>query len=92
MNQPWPEYSGRMNLFISGIDDQVRKPGDQPTIGLILCKSKNKTVAEYATRNLRNPIAVAEHRLPRLLPTPEQLELELENAAQQIKAGEDAKE
>lgn len=92
MDEFKPEYSGRMNLFISGIDDQVRKPGDQPTIGLILCKSKNKTVAEYATRNLRNPIAVAEHRLPRLLPTPEQLELELENAAQQIKAGEDAKE
>ncbi len=89
MDEFKPDYSGRMNLFISAIDDQVRKPGDQPTIGLILCKSKNKTVAEYATRNLRNPIAVAEHRLPKLLPTTEQLELELENAAQQLEASED---
>ncbi|MEM6838638.1 MAG: PDDEXK nuclease domain-containing protein [Cyanobacteria bacterium P01_C01_bin.120] len=90
MDEFKPDYSGRMNLFISAIDDQVRKPGDQPTIGLILCKSKNKTVAEYATRNLRNPIAVAEHKLPKLLPTTEQLELELENAAQQLEASEEA--
>lgn len=78
------EYSGRMNLLISAVDEQVRKAGDQPTIGIILCKTKNKTIAEYAIRNLRNPIAVAEHRLPKLLPTPEQLQTELENAAQQI--------
>jgi hypothetical protein len=83
--QEFPE----MNLFIAAVDEQERKPGDQPTIGIILCKTKNKTIAEYAIRNLRNPIAVAEHRLPKLLPTPEQLELELENAAQQIEAEED---
>jgi predicted nuclease of restriction endonuclease-like (RecB) superfamily len=79
-----PEYSGRMNLFISAVDEQVRKTGDQPTIGLILCKTKNKTIAEYAIRNLRNPIAIAEHRLPKLLPTPEQLEMELDQAVQQL--------
>jgi len=67
----------------------VRKAGDQPTIGIILCKTKNKTIAEYAIRNLSNPIAVAEHRLPKLLPTTEQLELEVENAVQKI---EDEKE
>ena len=80
------EYSGRMNLLIAGVDEQVRKAGDQPTIGIILCKTKNTTIAEYAIRNLRNPIAVAEHKLPKLLPTPEQLKLELESAVQQIKA------
>ena len=83
------EYSGRMNLLISAVDEQVRKAGDQPTIGIILCKTKNKTVAEYAIRNLRNPIAIAEHRLPRLLPTPEQLELEVESAVQRIEGEED---
>jgi len=83
------EYSGRMNLLIAAVDEQVRKTGDQPTIGIILCKTKNKTIAEYSIRNLSNPIAVAEHRLPKLLPTTEQLELELENAAQRIEGEED---
>jgi len=89
MDEFQAEYSGRMNLLISAVDEQVRKAGDQPTIGIILCKTKNKTIAEYAIRNLSNPIAVAEHRLPKLLPTTEQLELEVENAVQKI---EDEKE
>ncbi|MEM9008026.1 MAG: PDDEXK nuclease domain-containing protein, partial [Cyanobacteria bacterium P01_F01_bin.86] len=59
MDQFKAEYSGQMNLYISAVDEQNRKEYDQPTIGLILCKTKNKTVAEYALRNLRNPIAVA---------------------------------
>jgi predicted nuclease of restriction endonuclease-like (RecB) superfamily len=84
------EYSGRMNLLISAVDEQVRKAGDQSTIGIILCKTKNKTIAEYAIRNLRNPIAVAEHRLPKLLPSTEQLELELKNAAQRIEGEENS--
>jgi predicted nuclease of restriction endonuclease-like (RecB) superfamily len=83
------EYSGRMNLSISAVDEQVRKTSDQPTIGIILCKTKNKTIAEYAIRNLRNPIAVAEHRFPKLLPTPEQLEMELDQAMQQLEERQD---
>jgi predicted nuclease of restriction endonuclease-like (RecB) superfamily len=73
-----PEHSGRMNFYISAIDAQEREEHDQPTIGTILCKTKNKTVAEYALGNLRNPIAITTHRLP----SPEQLQSELDVAAQ----------
>jgi len=89
MDEFQAEYSGRMNLLIAAVDEQVRKTGDQPTIGIILCKTKNKTIAEYAIRNLHNPIAVAEHRLPKLLPSKEQLELELKNAAHMIEGEAD---
>lgn len=80
-----PEQSGRMNFYISAVDRQERREGDQPTIGIILCKTKDKTIAEYALSNLRNPIAVAEHRLPRVLPSTEQLQSELDNAIKMIK-------
>lgn len=87
-----PEYSGRMNLFISAVDEQMRKDYDRPTIGIILCKTKNKTIAEYAIRNLRNPIAVATHQLPQdlqdELPTTEQLQTEFENAIQLVEGYE----
>jgi predicted nuclease of restriction endonuclease-like (RecB) superfamily len=78
------EYSGKMNLYVSAVDEQMRKAHDNPTIGIILCKSKNKTIAEYALRNLNTPIAVSTHRLPKALqeqlPSIEQLEMELESA------------
>lgn len=82
------EYSGLMNLYISAIDREKRKEYDQPTIGIILCKTKNKTIAEYALSNLCNPIAVATHELPKQfqneLPSAEQLQTELESAIQHI--------
>ncbi len=83
-----PEHSGRMNFFLSGIDDRERGKDDQPTIGLILCKTKGRTIAEYALRHLKNPIAVATHQLPETLqdelPSPEQLQAELGNAVQML--------
>lgn len=88
-----PEYSGKMNFYVSAIDDKLRHPDDQPTIGIVLCKSKDKTVAEYALRNLNTPIAVSTHRLPQALegqlPTAEQLEMELEAAAAELEQRED---
>ena len=82
------EYSGKMNLYISAIDEQKCKEYDQPTIGIILCKTKSKTIAEYALRGLSNPIAVATHKLPEALqdelPSPELLQVELDNAVQMI--------
>ncbi|MEM9944562.1 MAG: PDDEXK nuclease domain-containing protein, partial [Cyanobacteria bacterium P01_D01_bin.36] len=45
-----PEYSGKMNFYVSAIDDLLRHRDDQPTIGIILCRAKNKTIAEYALR------------------------------------------
>jgi predicted nuclease of restriction endonuclease-like (RecB) superfamily len=87
------EYSGKMNLYVSAVDDQMRKEHDNPTIGIILCKSKNKTVAEYALRNLSTPIAVSTHRLPEQLkeslPTIEQLETELNAAVVELEAGDE---
>lgn len=87
------EYSGKMNLYVSAVDEQMRKEHDNPTIGIILCKSKNKTIAEYALRNLNTPIAVSTHRLPKTLqeqlPSIEQLEMELESAIHEIGSGPD---
>ena len=63
-----PEYSGKMNFYLSAIDDLLRHPDDQPSIGIILCKSKNEVVAEYALRDIRKPVGVSEYRLTEALP------------------------
>jgi predicted nuclease of restriction endonuclease-like (RecB) superfamily len=80
-----PEYAGKMNFYLSAVDAQLRGEGDQPSIGLVLCKEKNKVVVEYALRDTKKPIGVSAYRLleklpARLkgsLPTVEELELEL---------------
>lgn len=63
-----PEDSGKMNFYLSAADELLRHPTDQPTIGLILCKSQNRVVAEYALRGLSQPIGVAEWQLTTTLP------------------------
>jgi predicted nuclease of restriction endonuclease-like (RecB) superfamily len=63
-----PEFSGKMNFYLSAIDDLLRHPDGQPSIGVILCKSKNKVVAEYALRDLGKPVGVSEYRLTSALP------------------------
>ncbi len=50
-----------MNFYLSAVDDLLRHPTDNPSIGLILCKSKNEVVAEYALRDVNKPIGVAAH-------------------------------
>jgi len=82
-----PEFAGKVNFYLSAVDTQMRQPGDHPTIGLILCKSKNRMVAEYALRDIAKPIGVADWSdqimasLPQdvrgSLPSPAQLEEEL---------------
>ena len=64
-----PEFSGKMNFYLSAVDDLLRHPEDQPSIGIILCKSKNKIVAEYALRDLGKPVGVSEYHLTQALPT-----------------------
>ncbi len=54
-----PEYAGKMNFYLSAADDLLRQPGDNPSIGLILCKSRNKIVAEYALRDIKKPVGVS---------------------------------
>jgi hypothetical protein len=70
------------------VDDLLRHETDNPTIGLILCRSKDKTTAEYALRNVNTPIGVTTHRLSEAieisLPSVEQLEVELNTAAARL--------
>jgi hypothetical protein len=81
-----PEYAGKMNFYLSSVDDLLRHPDDQPTIGLILCKTKNRIIAEYALRNTATPMGIAEfkhlEKLPEqlqgTLPTIEGIEAELQ--------------
>ncbi len=63
-----PEYAGKMNFYCSAADDQLRHPGDAPTIGLILCQGKDKLFAEYALRDINKPIGITDYELTRMLP------------------------
>jgi predicted nuclease of restriction endonuclease-like (RecB) superfamily len=80
-----PEFSGKMNFYVSAVNRVLKHPDDQPTIGIVLCKSKNRTVAELALQGMTQPIGVSTHKigapipdqLKDILPTVEQLELEL---------------
>lgn len=57
-----PEHAGKMNFYLTAVDEQLRHPDDKPSIGLLLCKDNNKLVAEYALRDVGKPIGVAEWR------------------------------
>lgn len=87
-----PSFAGTMNFFVSAIDDMLRRGDDQPTIGLILCRNRRKTTAEYALRNISTPIAVSTHKLPanlqKQLPSVEQLEEEIDTVIQEIEGQE----
>jgi predicted nuclease of restriction endonuclease-like (RecB) superfamily len=63
-----PEYTGKLGFYLTAIDAQRKTPEDGPTIGLLLCKSKNHVVAEYALRDTNKPIGVAEYQLVEALP------------------------
>ena len=58
-----PEYAGKMNFYLSVLDDQVKSEVDNPSVGLILCRDKNKIVAEYALKDMTKPIGVSEYKL-----------------------------
>lgn len=62
-----PEYLSKLNYYISAIDDLVKMPEDNPTIGLLLCRSKNNTKVEYALRGMTQPLGVAEFRTNKLI-------------------------
>jgi len=81
-----PEYAGKMNFYLSAVDDRLRHPEDKPSIGLILCKARDRLIVEYALRDLRKPIGVSEWEtklvealpddLKGSLPTVEEIEAE----------------
>lgn len=69
-----PEQAGKMNFYLSALDDLVKAPEDNPLVGLILCRDENRTIAEYALRDMSKPIGVSEYHLCTDLP------LDLKNA------------
>lgn len=75
-----PEYAGKMNFYLSAVDDLLRHPSDGPTLGLILCKSKRRLTVEYALRDLAKPLGVSSFRLAEALP--EELEAALPSVEQ----------
>ena len=78
------EYIGKLNFYLSAVDDQLRSEGDQPTIGLILCKDKDKLDVEYALRDIHKPMGVSSFitkdiplSVQSQLPTVQEIESEL---------------
>ncbi len=81
-----PEFSGKMNFYVSAVDDLLKHRDDMPTIGMIICKNKKQKIVEYALQNMNKPIGVSTYQLREALPeqlqgslpTVEQLQAELE--------------
>jgi len=63
-----PEYAGKMNFYLSALDETLRSEHDQPAIGVILCRAKNRIIVEYALRDLSKPIGVSAYQLTQALP------------------------
>lgn len=80
-----PEYAGKMNFYLAVLDDTVKQKDENPSIGIIICKSKSKTIVEYALKKTSNPIGIASYTLtgtlPKqykdLLPSPREIEQKL---------------
>ncbi len=63
-----PEHAGKLNFYIKAIDEQLCGEADQPTIGILLCKNKDRLVAEYALSDIQKPMGVSEYQLTQSLP------------------------
>ncbi|MFI4912502.1 MAG: YhcG family protein [Sedimentisphaeraceae bacterium JB056] len=63
-----PEHAGKLNFYIKAVDEQLRQEADKPTIGILLCKGKDKVVAEYALSDIHKPMGVSEYDLTKSLP------------------------
>jgi predicted nuclease of restriction endonuclease-like (RecB) superfamily len=85
-----PEYAGKINFYLSAVDDLLRHPDDKPSIGIILCQTKNRVVAEYALRDLAKPVGISSYvtrlveSLPKefrgSLPSPKEFQAELKKS------------
>jgi predicted nuclease of restriction endonuclease-like (RecB) superfamily len=92
-----PEYAGKLNFYLAAVDDLLRHPDDQPTIGIILCKTQNRIIAEYALRDMQAPLGVATYLTEALpeslkgsLPEIEELEATLADVSMGAGSGEEA--
>lgn len=82
-----PEYVGKMQFYLAVLDDKVRAAGENPSIGIILCKEKDRAIVEYTLKESNKPIGVAEYKvvnnvpqnLKGKLPTPEQIAILLQD-------------
>lgn len=63
-----PEYAGKLNFYLNVVNAQIRQPLDQPTIGILLCKTPNKIMVEYALENISSPLGVAEYQIMNSIP------------------------
>lgn len=63
-----PEFAGKLNFYVSAVDSLLKSPQDNPTLGMLICKSKNDTVVEYALRDIHKPIGVSEYTWTKILP------------------------
>jgi len=63
-----PEYTGKMQFYLAVLDDKVKKKDENPSIGIIICKTKKRTLVEYALRNTKSPVGVADYSLSKTLP------------------------
>jgi len=63
-----PEYAGQLNFYLSAIDDMLKHENDNPTIGIMLCKTRDKLTAEYALKDINKPIGVSEYKLSDFVP------------------------
>jgi len=64
-----PEFTGKLNFYLKAVDAQIRSQGDSPTIGLLICKSKDNLVAEYALSDVGKPMGIASYTLSKYLPS-----------------------
>jgi len=89
-----PEYKGKMEFYLTLADEQLKSAGDEPSIGLILCKTKDGLVAEYALRDGNKPIGIAEYKISESLPenikgempTIDELEAEIDREYEELKS------
>lgn len=63
-----PEYVGKLNFYLSAMDDLVKGPEDRPTIGILLCKTKEKIIAEYALKDFSKPMGISEYKFGDVIP------------------------
>jgi predicted nuclease of restriction endonuclease-like (RecB) superfamily len=63
-----PEYAGKLNFYLSAVDDMLKHEQDNPSIGILLCKERDKLTAEYALRDINKPIGVSEYKLSEFVP------------------------
>ena len=90
-----PEYAGKLNFYLSAVDKTLKQEGDKSSIGIILCKSKDRVIAEYALKDMSKPMGVSEYKIVRAIPEKLKTSLptiyELENELSESKESEKGK-